>query len=133
FLYINQTYFYFYAVSFIIKMLKINCFLLTVTLSFFSLVLFKGEGALALKTTSSKHEIRYDNSVNKTAISIDNSFEEFIHIDKQKRQNSINHVSVFKPSSNHLFQTDSHYLKVCDFLDVTLTVDKIIFPFHYFL
>ena len=114
-------------------MLKINCFLLTVTLSFFSLFLFKGEGTLALKTTSSKHEIRYDNSVNKTAISIDNSFTEFVHIDKQKRQNSINHVFVFKPAGNHLFQTDSHYLKGCNFLDVNLTVDKIIFPFHSFL
>jgi len=114
-------------------MLKINCFLLTVTLSFFSLFLFKAEGTLPLKTTSSKHEISYDHSVNKCAISIDNSCEEFIHYDKQKRQNSLNYAIAFKPLSKRLFETNSHYFKTCDFLDVNLTISKIVYPFHSFL
>lgn len=114
-------------------MLKINCFLLTVTLSFFSLFLFKGEDTLAFKTANTKHEISNDHTVNKCAISIDNSCEEFIHYEKQKRQNSLNHVLAYKPLSKRLFETNSHYLKVCDLLDVNLTVGKIIYPFHSFL
>ena len=114
-------------------MLKINCLLLTVTLSFFSLFLFKTEGNLAFKAVNHSHDIKIDQSVKTCAISASNSFVELLSFDKQKKQNQINYLESFKPLNKALVENNASYLKACDFLDLNLTIHKIIFPFHSFL
>ena len=114
-------------------MLKINCLLLTVTLSFLSLFLFKTETNLAFKSVSQAHDIKIDYSINTCAISINNSFEELVRFDKLKKQNHVNYLKSYKPLNEVLVENNSHYLKACDFLDLNLTISKIVFPFHSFL
>lgn len=114
-------------------MLKINCLLLTVTISFFSLFLFNTESAISFKKNTPIHEIKIDSSINTCAISIDNSYEELAHFDEQNVQNKLNHFQTFQPLSSILTANNSNYLKVCDFLNLNLTIDKIVFPFHTFL
>tara|TARA_R110000868_G_scaffold195442_4_gene441114 strand:+ start:101 stop:436 length:336 start_codon:yes stop_codon:yes gene_type:complete len=111
-------------------MLKINCLLLTVSLSFFSLFLFKTEYAPSFKTATPTHKFENDCSLNTCAIVIPNSYEELIHFDKQ---NSGNHCNFFKPLNRVLLENNLLYLKACNFFDVNLTIDKIVFPFHSFL
>jgi len=114
-------------------MLKINCLLLTVTLSFFSLFLIKTESNLAFKPTNHSHDLKIDHSINACAISTNNSFVELLSFDKQKKQSEINYLESFKPLNKALVENNSSYLKTCDFLDLNLTIHKIIFPFHSFL
>ncbi|NCO63947.1 MAG: hypothetical protein GW827_08610 [Flavobacteriales bacterium] len=114
-------------------MLKINSLLFTVALSFFSLFLFKTESSLAYKPANHSHDIKIDHSINTSAISTNNSLVEFLSFDKLKKQNQINYLESFKPLNKVLFENNSRYLKICDFLELNLTIHKIIFPFHSFL
>lgn len=114
-------------------MLKINCLLLTVTLSFFSLFLLKTESDFAFKTVNHSHDIKIDQSFNTSAISTNNSFLELLSFEKQKKQNQINYLESFKASDKVLVENNSRYLKSSDFLDLNLTIHEIIFPFHSFL
>ncbi|WP_445736084.1 hypothetical protein [Mariniflexile sp.] len=114
-------------------MLKINCLFLTVTLSFFSLFLFKTESNLSYKSVSHPHDIKIDRSVNASAISINNSFEELVSFEKLKKQNHVNYSESYKPLNKVLLENNSNYLKACDFFNLNLTISKIIYPFHSFL
>lgn len=114
-------------------MLKIKCLLLTVTLSFFSLFLFKTESSLAFKPVNHSHDIKIEHSINTSAISTNNSLVEFLSFDKQNKQNQINYLESFKPLNKVLVENNAHYLKKGDFLELNLTIHKIIFPFHSFL
>lgn len=114
-------------------MLKINGLLLTVTISFFSLFLFKTEANLAFTPINNSHEIKVDKSTNACAISTNNSFVELLRLDKQKKQNQINLLETFKPLNKVLVENNTHYLKTCDFFELNLTISKIVFPFHSFL
>jgi hypothetical protein len=114
-------------------MLKINCLLFTVALSFISLFLFKTEGRLAYKPANHSHDIKIDHSINKCAISTNNSLVEFLSFDKLKKQNQINYLESFKSLNKVLVENNSRYLKTCDFLELNLTIHKKIFPFHSFL
>ncbi len=111
-------------------MLKINCLLLTVSLSFFSLFLFKTEYIPSFKTATPTHKFENDYSLNACAIVNTNSYEELIYFDKQ---NNVNHFNSSKPLNRVLLENNSHYLKACNFFDINLTIDKIVFPFHSFL
>ena len=114
-------------------MLKINCLLLTVTLSFFSLFLIKTESSLAFKPVNHSHDIKIDHSINTSAISTSNSLVEFLSFDKQKKQNQINYLESFKPFNKVLVENNSRYLKTSDFLELNLTIREIVYPFHSFL
>ena len=113
-------------------MLRINCFLLTVAISFFSLFLFKTEGAVTFKTVSHTHDIKIDGLYNTLAISIDNSFRELLSFDKQKLTNT-NFIYTFTCLKNVFLETSFNYLKISNLLDLNLTTRTIIYPFHSFL
>jgi len=113
-------------------MLRFNCFLLTVTISFFSLFLFKSEGAIAFNKVSHTHEIKIDGLYNTFAISADNSFHELLSFDKQKLTNT-NFIYTFTCLKNVFFDESSNYLKTSNLLDINLTTRTIIYPFHSFL
>jgi hypothetical protein len=113
-------------------MLKINCLLFTVALSFFSLFLFKTDHNLSIKPINYPHEINVDHSINKCAISTNNSFVEILSFDKLKKHNQTNYLE----RQNSLLivsENNSRYLKTYDFFDLNLTISKIIYPFHSFL
>jgi hypothetical protein len=114
-------------------MLKINWLFLTITLSFFSLFLLRTESNLSFKSVSHQHDIKSDYSINACAISINNSFEESLSFEKLKKQNHVNYLESFKPLNKVLVENNSHYLKTCNFLDLNLTISKIVYPFHSFL
>ncbi len=114
-------------------MLKINCFFLTITLSLFSLFLFKTESNLSFKPVNHPHNIKIDHSINACAISTNNFFEGFSNFEKLKKQNHVNYFESFKPLNKVLVENNSHYLKTCNFLDLNLTISKIVYPFHSFL
>jgi hypothetical protein len=115
-------------------MLKINCLFLTVTLSFFSLFLFKTESNLSFKTVNHSHDIKIDQSINSCAISTNNSFEEEISsFDEQKKLNQLNNFESFNPENKVLVENNARYLKACDFFNLNLTISKKVFPFHSFL
>lgn len=113
-------------------MLKFNYFILTVTISFFSLFLLKTEGVVAFKTVTHKHEIKIDGLYNTSAISANNSFHELLSFDKQKLPNT-NFIYTFTCLKNVLFDESSNYIKISNLLDLNLTTRTIIYPFHSFL
>lgn len=114
-------------------MLKTNCFLLTVALSFFSLFLFKTDSNFPIKLVNHPHDIKIDHSFNTCAISTNNSFVELLNFDKNKKPSHTNHFNTFKPLDKVLVENNSHYLKVCNFFNLNLTISKIVYPFHSFL
>lgn len=113
-------------------MLKFNCFILTITLSFFSLFLFKTEGTTVHKTVTPTEDIKIDEFYNASAITTNNSFHERLGVVKQKLTSAhFNHaVSNLK---NGFLEEGVQYLKVCNLIDLNLTVRLIIYPFHVFL
>lgn len=113
-------------------MLKFNCFLLTVTISFFSLFLFKTEGPIAYKTVTHTHEIKIDDFYNTCAISVDNSFRDLLSFTKQKLT-SANFFDTFTCLKKVFLEEGINYLKVCNLIDLNLTTRTIIYPFHSFL
>lgn len=114
-------------------MLKFNCLLLTVTISFFSLFLFKTENSRPFQSIAHTHDIKIDGLYNALAISANNSFEELLNFDKQKKPTVYNVFNDFKPVKKGLLDESLNYLKVCNFLDLNLTTRTIIYPFHSFL
>lgn len=114
-------------------MSKFNCFLLTVALSFFSVFLFKSESGIYFKTNTPIHHFKIDQSINACALSINNSYEELITFEKQKRLASGNSLNSIGSLSEALLDNNSNYLKACNLLDVNLTPSTIIYPFHSFL
>ncbi|SFZ89911.1 hypothetical protein SAMN05428642_101633 [Flaviramulus basaltis] len=114
-------------------MQKINFLFLTVSLSFFSLFLFKTESNLSVKSVNHSHDIKIDQSYNSCAISIDNSFDEILSFDEQKNQNQINYLESFKSLNRVLVENNSHYLRICQLFNLNLTIKKIVYPFHSFL
>lgn len=114
-------------------MLKFNSLLLTVTLSFFSLILFKTEDYISFRKNTPAHHIKIDQSINAYAISFNNSYEELLSFDKQKRLTNSNFIYSIKPLSKAFINHDSDYLKASNLLDLNLTPTTIIYPFHSFL
>ncbi|MEN3323922.1 hypothetical protein VP395_09295 [Mariniflexile soesokkakense] len=114
-------------------MLKFNSLLLTLALSLFTLFLSKPEGDLALKKITPTHEVKIDHSFNALAITTDNSFQELVRFDKEKEPTKPNHFYAKNFLNETVYESDLHYLKVCDFLDLNLTTRSIIYPFHSFL
>ncbi len=114
-------------------MLRFNCFLVTVTISFFSLFLFKTEGTVPFKTvTHHTHEIKIDGLYNTTAITANNSLHELLNFDKQKLT-STNFIHTFTCLKNVFLDECFNYLKRSNLLDLNLTTRTIIYPFHSFL
>ncbi|MFI0429830.1 hypothetical protein [Mariniflexile sp. HMF6888] len=114
-------------------MLKFNSLLLTLALSLFALFLYESEGDLALKKTTSTHDLKIDYSFNALAVITNNSFQELVSFDKEKEPSNENHFYSKNPINEVVFESDLQYLKVCDFLDLNLTPRSIIYPFHSFL
>lgn len=114
-------------------MSKINCFVLTVIISFFSLFLFKTETTISFKRVTHAHDIKIDNAYNAYAISVDNSIHELLNFDKQKKPTHGNVFYTFKTLKNVFLNETFNYLKVCDLIDLNLTTRIIIYPFHSFL
>ena len=113
-------------------MSKFNCLLLTVALSFCSLILFHSEGSISFEKNTPVHHFKIDQSVNACAVSINNSYEELISFDKQKRLAGGHAFYPIKPLSKAFLDDNSNYLKACNFLDLNLTPTTIIYPFHSF-
>lgn len=113
-------------------MLKFNCFILTVTISFFSIFLFNTENTISFKTITHKHDIKIDGLYNTSAISTNNSFFELLSFDKQKLTNT-NFIYTFTCLKNIFLDESSNYLKISNLLDVNLNTRTIIYPFHSFL
>ena len=113
-------------------MSKFNCLLLTVALSFCSLILFHSEGSISFERNTPIHHLKIDQSINACAVSINNSYEELINFDKQKRLAS-GHAFYPIDLSEAFLDEHSNYLKACNFLDLNLTPTTIIYPFHSFL
>ena len=114
-------------------MLKFNCLFLTVALSFFTLFLNKTEGDLTFKKNLPTHNLQDYHSLNTSAISVNNSFEELLTFHKHNQQPSVNHFFTISRLNEMLLGINLNYLKVCDFFDLNLTIGKIIYPFHSFL
>ncbi|MGZ0015825.1 hypothetical protein [Yeosuana sp. AK3] len=114
-------------------MLKFNGLLLAVTISFFSLFLFKTENSRSFQAITHTHDIKIDSLYNAFAISANNSFEELLNFDKQKKPTVYKVFNDFKLENKELLNESLNYLKVCNFLDLNLTTRTIIYPFHSFL
>ncbi len=115
-------------------MSKLNCFVLTVIISFFSLFLFKTESATSFKRLVHTHDIKIDNAFNTCAISTNNSFEHLVNFEKEKEQPSVSCFYTTASSLNKRYlNTNLQYLKICGFFDLNLTTRTIIYPFHSFL
>lgn len=113
-------------------MLKFNCFLLTVTLSFFTLILSKTEGTIAYKIVDQSEDIRIDSFHNTSAISTNNSFHERLGFIKQKLTSG-SLIFSFTYLRDAFLEEGLSYLKVCNLIDLNLTTRTIIYPFHSFL
>ncbi|PKQ45645.1 hypothetical protein CSW08_06135 [Confluentibacter flavum] len=113
-------------------MLKLNCLLLTVTISFFSLFLFKTESTISFQAITHTHDIKIDGLYNAFAISANNSFHELLNFDKQKLTNA-NFIYTFTCLKKMFLDEHFNYLKLCNLIDLNLTTHTIIFPFHSFL
>lgn len=114
-------------------MLKFNGLLLTITLSLFTLFASEFEGVLAIKKITSTRDLKIDHSYNTLAISTNNSLLELAGFEKEKEQTFDTKFFAKKPISEKVFESDLQYLKVCNFLDLNLTIRSIIYPFHSFL
>src|SRR5690606_14879526 len=113
-------------------MLKFNCFLLTVTLSFFSLILFKTEGTAVYKTARHTQDVKIDGVYNTSAISVNNSSLEQLGFIKQKLT-SANFIYTFTCLNKVFLEECINYLKACNLIYLNLTTRTIIYPFHSFL
>lgn len=113
-------------------MKKFNWFLLTVTLSLFSLLLFKTEGAVVHKKVTHTPDIKIDGSYNTSALIVNSSFNERLGFDTQKLP-SAHLIYPFIHLKNAFLEDGVNYLKVCSLIDLNLTTRTIIFPFHSFL
>lgn len=113
-------------------MLKLNCFLLTVTISFFSLFLLKTENTISFQAVNHTHDIKIDGLYNTSAISANNSFPELLNFDQQKLTNA-NFIYTFTYSKKVFLDESLNYLKLCNLFDLNLTTRTIIYPFHSFL
>lgn len=113
-------------------MLKINCFLLTVTLSFFSIILSKTEGTISYKIVDQTEDIKIDSFYNTSAISANNSFNERLGFVKQKLTNG-SLIFSFSYLTDQILDEGLSYLKACNLIDLNLTTRTIIYPFHSFL
>lgn len=114
-------------------MSKFNCLVLTVIISFFSFFLFITESTISFKSIVHKYDIKIDNAYNALAISTNNSFQELLNSDKQKKPSSCNVFYTFKHLKKIFLDVDFNYLKGCNLLDLNLTTRTIIYPFHSFL
>lgn len=114
-------------------MLKVHTLLLTLALPFFTLFLFESEANFALKKVTHPHDIKIDHTFNALAISINNSFDELLNFDYQKNPSRQNHAYTKSVLSTIFVEKELHYLKVCNFIDLELSPQNIIYPFHSFL
>ncbi|MFD0990666.1 hypothetical protein ACFQ1R_11200 [Mariniflexile jejuense] len=116
-------------------MLKFKGLILTIAISFISLLLFETNGkAVALnKPSNTHHDIKIERSFNTLAITTANSFEELINFNKHKNQTTETVFGAKKIVTNAVCENDLHYLKTCAHLDLNLNTRTIIYPFHSFL
>lgn len=113
-------------------MLKFNCFLLTVTLSFLSLFLFKTESTTVYKTVTHKEDLKIDSFHNTSALTANNSFHELLSFVKQKLTSAY-FICSFTGLKKVFLEEGINYLRVCNLIDLNLTTRTIIYPFHSFL
>lgn len=114
-------------------MLKFNCFILTVTLSVFSVVLLSTENQVSILSVNNSHDIKFDHTLNAMAISTNNLFLELFSFDNQKNNNPLQYLESYIALNKLLFNTNTLYLKACDFINLTFTASEKIYPFHSFL
>lgn len=115
-------------------MLKFNTILLTLALSFFALFLSEAEGdGLLLKKVTTTHDVKVDSSFNALAINTNNSFQEVLSFNNQKEPTSANEFQAQNTLSKLAFEKEIQYLKISEFIDLKLTPQDIIYPFHSFL
>ena len=113
-------------------MFKLNCFFITVTISFLSLFLFQTETSIPFVSATAKHEIKIEGQQNTSAISINNAFLKIVGFEKQELPGT-HFISAFKYLIKRLPENHASYLKACDSIALNLTVRIIIYPFHSFL
>ncbi|MBP0905617.1 hypothetical protein ACFSKN_10450 [Mariniflexile gromovii] len=114
-------------------MLKFNSLLLTLALSLFTFFLSEAEGDLAIKKIAPTHDVKIDHSFNALAITSNNSFQELLSFNTEKEPTFQNHFYAKSSLNKVVFENELQYLKVCDFIDLKLTPQSIIYPFHSFL
>tara|TARA_R110000868_G_scaffold316814_1_gene577667 strand:- start:478 stop:825 length:348 start_codon:yes stop_codon:yes gene_type:complete len=115
-------------------MIKINCLLFAISLSLFTIILSKTESCISFKKNAPVHNFQNDNSINFGTLPTNiKSLKEFRHFEKQKKQTNGTHLNVYATLNGSLLENNIHYLKVCDFFNLNLTVSIIIYPFHSFL
>lgn len=113
-------------------MLKLNGFILTVTLSLFTLILFKTEGPIVYKAATHTEAIKINGFHNTSAVATNNFSYEQLGSVKQKitSPNFIHSVNNLKKA---FLDEGISYLKDSNFIDLNLTTRTIIYPFHSFL
>ena len=114
-------------------MLKFNCLLLTIALSFFTLLFSNTEGHISFEKNIPTHNFQDYHSLNSSATTVDNSFEKLLIIDEQNTQPSVNYFYTVSCLNELLFNIQLNYLKTGGFFNLKLTISKIIYPFHSFL
>lgn len=112
---------------------KFNNLLLTFVLALFTLFLCESEVHFDLKKDTQKHEIKIDNTFNALAISINNSFHELLNLDNQKEPTAQNNYYTKNSLDKLVFKEELQYLKICDLINLKLSPQNIIYPFHSFL
>ncbi|MGB5418141.1 hypothetical protein [Algibacter sp.] len=105
--------------------------LFSFTVAFFLLFLSETESNIFNTSANSGHDIKIDHSFNTCATSNNSSFLELFNFDKKK--NYPNYLESYLPLNKVLVENNSHYLKTCTFIDLSLTAFEKIFPFHTFL
>lgn len=114
-------------------MLKFNNFFLTLAISLFAFFLSEHEGDLTIKKVPPTHDIKILNTLNSLAVSNHNSFHELLNFDTPKEPSQKNTFYANNSLNKSLITNQLAYLKVCDFIDLNLTPQDIIYPFHSFL
>lgn len=114
-------------------MLKFNTIILTLALSVFTLFLNKAEGDLVVKKVIPTHDVKIDHSFNALAIANHNSFPELLSFSKDIEPVHQNHFYTKTTLTKVAIEGELQYLKTCNAINLNLTKQRIIYPFHSFL
>lgn len=114
-------------------MVKFNCLLIAFSLSFFSIFLPKTEDYLSIEKNNSPFNFLGNTSINNSAIPVFD-YNEFL-----SNLKTFDNTEIEKQFYSHFLlkeavQTEKlHYLKVSKYLNISLNIRNIIYPFHSFL
>jgi len=114
-------------------MVNINCLLLTLVLSFFSVVLLKTVDYSFIEENTSTPYFQDHIAINNSAISVINYNEYLSNLktfDNTKTEKQFCFLRYLEKVDN---PEELHYLKTCNYLNLSLTISNIIYPFHSFL